>query len=335
MTRNKNKLAHRLTTSATKPQAPSVLLGCCFAAALSLHSALAQSAPAVKLIQQEKVIDVEIGGQPFTTYHFADDFIRPYVRPFLWPVRAGDGTEITIDQAQHPPLHAHQRSIWIGHSNVNGADHWKFNAKPIVPKQRHLKFDKVDGDTFAEELLWEDKEAKPMLNELRTLRFIAFPDGSRGIDFKLRFTPTEGDVTFFAGAKDTGLCPVRLLPSITREPELVNSAGGKGQEQCDMKPADWCDESGQINGKVYGVAILDHPENPRHPPLWHARRGARLSTDIFSLQTGDQVKDPKGSGNFTIKSGQAATFRYRMVIHTGNAAAAALPEKYKDYAAGK
>lgn len=295
--------------------------------------ALAEAAPEVKLFQQEKVISVEIGGRPFTTYHFADDFVHPYVRPFLWPVRASDGTEITIDQAQHPPLHAHQRSIWIGHRNVNSADHWKFEVKPVQPKQRHVRFNKVAGDTIEEELIWEDKEGKPMLGEVRTLRFIGYPDNHQGIDFTLRFTPVHDDVTFFDG-KDAGLCPIRLAPSITHDPQLVNSAGGKGEKECDMKPAEWCDESGQIDGKTYGVAILDYPENPRHPPLWHARRGARLSTDIFGLHSSNKDKYPPHAGDFTIKTGETVTFRYRMVIHTGDVTGADIPQKYKDYVAG-
>jgi hypothetical protein len=313
-----------------------ILLSCWAGVWLSQSAALAAGAPEVKLIPQEKVIQVEIGGQPFTTYHFADDFIRPFVRPFLWPVRASDGTEVTIDQAQFKELHPHQRSIWIGHHNVNGADHWKFTAKPIVPKQRHLKFDKLEADGFDEELVWEDKDGKPMMDEARTLRFIAYPDGNRAINVTLKFTASEGDdVTFFSDSGDTGLCPVRLVPSISHEPQLANSTGGKGQEECDMKPAAWCDESGQIDKKTYGVAILDYPQNLRHPPLWHAHRDARLSTDIFSLHTFDKDKYPKGAGNFTIKRGQTSTFRYRIVVHTGDAAAADIAQKFKDFAAGK
>jgi hypothetical protein len=302
---------------------------------LSGQTASAQENSAIKLIQQKGSIDVEIGGKLFTTYHYADDFVRPFVRPFLWPVRASDGTEVTLDQAQHPPLHPHQRSIWVGHHDVNGANHWNFYKNRIVPKQRHLKFDAVNNDTIVDELLWEDQETKPMLYEKRTLHFVAFPDGNRGIDFTLQFTPVTNDVTFFSDSGDTGLLGVRMVQSITHDPELTNSAGGHGGKQCNLKPADWCDESGLINGKIYGVAILDNPKNPRHPPLWHAHPDARLSADIFSLHSYNPEKYPKGAGNFTIKKGRTETFRYRVIIHAGKAADANLPEKYKDYAAGK
>jgi hypothetical protein len=36
----------------------------------------------------------------------------------------------------------------------------------------------------------------------------------------------------------------------------------------------WCDYSGTLGTEKVGVAILDHPENPRHPVRWHAGRTA-------------------------------------------------------------
>jgi hypothetical protein len=316
---------------------PFLLIVCGLAslASLAIGTALADDAPTVKLIQREKVIDVEIGGRPFTTYHFADDFIQPYTRPFFWPVRAADGTEVTIDQAQFKELHPHQRSIWIGHSSVNGANHWKITTKPVQPKQRSMAPIKASGDTIEHELAWEDKAGQPMLTEVRTMRFIAYADGARAIDFTLRFTPISGDVTFYDG-KDAGLLAIRLVPAIAGDPLLINSAGGTGNKGCSGKPAAWCDESGRINGQLYGAAILDSPNNARHPPPWHAHTDAHLGTDIFGLHAKDKDnKYPKGAGDFTIKLGQTVTFRYRLIIHTGDAAAAKITEKFSDFVVGK
>src|SRR5260221_5475373 len=94
-----------------------------------LATAATDAAP-IKITQEEKVIQVEIGGKPFTTYHFADDLGRPFVRPFFWPVRAGDGVEVTSDQLQapkdakgKPADHPHHRSISVAHGDVNSIDH--------------------------------------------------------------------------------------------------------------------------------------------------------------------------------------------------------------------
>src|SRR6478672_5417876 len=137
----------------------------------------------VQMIQADNHISVSIDGKPFTEYWYGKRDDRPYARPFFFPVLAADGTPVTADhygQKEHP----HHNSLWVGHGEVNGADHWALNGDK-TPKQRHLKFEKVTGDTIVEDLTWESKTFEPMLNERRTMKFISFPDKSRGIEFTL------------------------------------------------------------------------------------------------------------------------------------------------------
>ncbi len=285
---------------------------------------------AVKVIQHKKTIEIRIHGKLFSIYHFSDDFILPNTRPFFWPVLADDGTEVTIDHAQHPPLHAWQRSIWIGAGDVNGADQWTFKAEPI-PRQTHLRFDAVDKDGFREELIWGDKADKPMLREVRTVRFLAYRDGSRGMNIYIAFTPVAGDVTFFDN-RDHGILSVRPTPKVAEAPHFTSD---NGSNQCDGRTS-WCDESGSIDGKTYGIAIFDDPENPRHPPLWHAGPNARLATDIFLTHHGAPKHDPDHkAGDFTIAAGKTVSFRYGIVIHSGNATRARVSQKYKHFTSSK
>jgi hypothetical protein len=284
----------------------------------------------VKLVQHGKTIEVTIHGKPFTTYHFADDFILQNTRPFFWPVLAADGTDVTIDHAQHPPLHAWQRSIWIGAGDVNGADQWSFKAKPI-PKQSHIRFTKITRDGFREKLIWGDKANQPMLREVRTVRFLAYSDGSRGMNICIALTPIAGDVTFF-DHRDHGILSVRPTPEIAEEPHFTSD---DWSDRCNGR-TDWCDESGSIDGKTYGIAIFDDPGNPRHPPLWHAGPNARLATDIFLTHHGAPKHDPHHkAGDFTIASGKTVNFRYGILIHSGDAIAARISQKYKYFVATK
>jgi hypothetical protein len=73
----------------------------------------------------------------------------------------------------------------------------------------------------------------------------------------------------------------------------------------------WCEMAGSIDGGANlsaGLAMLDHPDNPRHPAPWYAG-GA-------------------GSGNFlnaallfhepmTLAAGESLTLRYRVLVHDG------------------
>ncbi len=309
---------------------------CCITFALAAARAAdargkaASNSPQIKLVAHEKSIDVDIDGKLFTTYHFADDFILPAVRPFFYPVLAADGTEMTIDHAQHPPLHAYQRSVWIGAGDVNGADHWKFKAKP-VPRQRHIKFDYILRDGFREELIWEDALGAPMLNEIRTVQFVAYTDSARQINFGLSFTPIDKDVTFF-NRGDHGILSARPNPEIAGDP--VFTADNEARE-CNHHTS-WCDESGKINGKTYGIAIFDASKNPRNPPLWHAGKDQRLATDIFLLRPDSKNGDPdRAAGDFTIKLGQTVVFRYGMLFHAGDADAGKVRERYVEFITGE
>jgi hypothetical protein len=248
------------------------------------------------------------------------------VRPFFYPVLATDGTEMTIDHAQHPPLHAYQRSIWIGAGDVNGADHWKFKAKP-VPKQRHIRFAWMNHKGFREELVWEDASGAPMLREIRTVVFGAFSDGAREIDFAVSFSPIHKEVTFF-NRGDNGILSVRPNPEIAGNPTFTASdqAGN-----CNHHTT-WCDESGEIEGRPYGIAIFDDARNPRNPPLWHAGKDQRLATDIFLTHPGAKQSDPdRAMGDFTIRVGETVVFRYGVLFHSGNAKVGNIEERFLEF----
>jgi hypothetical protein len=82
-----------------------------------------------------------------------------------------------------------------------------------------------------------------------------------------------------------------------------------------------------------GVAILDNPANPRHPAYWHTRAYGLLAANIFGVRdfTGDQSQN----GSMTVEPGQPLRFRYRVVIHSGDARAAHIAELYTEYVAKK
>jgi len=162
--------------------------------------------------------------------------------------------------------------------------------------------------------------------------------GTRGIDLTTELTAANGDVTF-GDTKEAGLAAVRVHPEIGnnekgdkhRDGVLTNSVGATGEKAIWGKPANWCDESGTINGKPYGVAIFDHPDNPRHPTTWHTREYGLHAANIFGLHDFDPKKTPKGAGDMKLAAGKSVTFKYRILFHQGDGPSAKLDEKYKDW----
>src|SRR5438309_9011332 len=109
---------------------------CTLLALAACSSEAVRANDAVKLTPGETDVRVEMAGKPFTVYHFAGADKPPFVRPFFYPVLAADGAEVTSDQIRtNPKEHPHHRSLWVGHGDVNGVDHWAFQQKPAPARQ--------------------------------------------------------------------------------------------------------------------------------------------------------------------------------------------------------
>ena len=112
----------------------------------------------------------------------------------------------------------------------------------------------------------------------------------------------------------------------------INSEGDKDRDLWG-KRAKWVDYWGAVKGKTLGIAIFDHPANPRHPTWWHARDYGLVAANPFGIH--DFEKKPKGVGDMVIKDGSAVTFRYRFVFHQGDAKSANIEALYARFAAAQ
>ena len=95
------------------------------------------------------------------------------------------------------------------------------------------------------------------------------------------------------------------------------------------KRSNWVDYSAELDGEKLGVAMFDHPSNPRHPTYWHARDYGLFALNPF----GQNAFDPKQEeSSWKIPTGQKIEFRWRVLIHPGDAQSAKVAELYKEYA---
>ena len=78
-----------------------------------------------------------------------------------------------------------------------------------------------------------------------------------------------------------------------------------------------------------GVAIFDHPANPRHPTWWHVRDYGLFAANPFGLH--EFEKKPAGAGDLTVPAGKTIAFRYRFCFHQGDDKAAGVDALYKEY----
>jgi hypothetical protein len=117
--------------------------------------------------------------------------------------------------------------------------------------------------------------------------------------------------------------------ALNSEGLTADAAAGAGGGPVWGKRARWIDYWGQIDGKTVGIAILDHPSNPRHPTHWMARGYGYIGACPFGLNSFEGK--PLGTGDMKIPAGQSVTFRYRFIFHEGSPMYADIEGQWRKY----
>jgi hypothetical protein len=259
-----------------------------------------------------------------------------------WPLE----DDIATEERDHP----HHKGLWYGHRVVNGADFWGeaagAKAGTVLGQTIHDDFLEVksgeeQGVLRARNKWVLDASGELVCTDVRTLTFHKGTDGPL-IDFDITITAGDKEVVF--GDDKDGAMSIRVPESMrvekakakgekTPQPgdgHIVTSAGQKDVPAWGTR-ADWCDYYGPDEGKTAGVAIFDHPANPRHPTWWHVRGYGLFAANPFGQAQFEKLDD-KSAGEFKIAPGQSVTFRYRFYFHAGDTDQAKVADHYRDYA---
>jgi len=296
--------------------------------------AKAHRAAGVKVSEVGEKLRVEVNGKLFTEYNFKDGPF-PYFYPVIgptgepvirhWPMKEGE------NEAQD---HRHHRSLWFTHGEVNGHDFWQGRNDRIV----HDKFLEVasglEVGTFKSQNKWVAANGKVACTDTRTHKFYNRSDGQM-MDFEITIQASHGKVVM--GDTKEGSMAIRLAPTMRVEGKvgkghIVNSEGVRDKATWGKRAA-WCDYYGPVEGQIVGVAIFDHPQNPKHPTWWHVRDYGLFAANPFGVHNFEGK--PKGTGDITIPSGQSLTFRYRFYFHKGDEKQGKVAEHYREYVVTK
>ena len=305
-----------------------------------------QASADVALHQRDDRVTVAVDGEEFTNFIFAG-----HDKPILYPLRAPGGIPLTrawpVEKgvAGEPQDHPHHESLWFTHGSVNGLDFWAPRAHGAgpdgpVPHVEHVSIDRCESGR--EGILettsrWVDTGGKPVLTEHRRMVFSGSPT-ARSIAVELRLVADSGPVTF--GDTKEGTFALRVRPQL--QPKDSNGSQGASGRLVNSeglvdgaawgKRARWVDYSGTVAGDSFGIAMLDHPANLRHPTWWHAREYGLSGANPFGIH--DFAGEAEGGGNHTISAGETLTLRYLVVLHRGDAQAAGIDGRWKVWAEG-
>jgi hypothetical protein len=292
----------------------------------------------VKIDKAGDKLRIEINGKLFTEYNYQD-----VPRPFFYPVIGPTGVpvnrhwpmkDINPDEAKD---HIHHKSLWFTHGEINGQDFWgegSSRSGNIV----HDKFLKVSSGHDVGEIVstnkYVAKDGKLVCTDTRTHRFYNTTDGQI-MDFEITIHASNGQVTM--GDTKEGSMAIRLAPTMRLKGKvgkghIINSAGDTDGKTWGKRAA-WCDYYGPVDDQIVGVAIFDHPDNPRHPTWWHVRDYGLFAANPFGIRYFENK--PAGTGDLVIPAGESLTFKYRFYFHKGDEKQGKVAEHYREYAATK
>ncbi|MFO1513638.1 MAG: PmoA family protein [Verrucomicrobiota bacterium] len=294
----------------------------------------------VRISHTNDVLRVELNGKLFTEYYYTN-----VPRPFCYPLLGPGGVAMTRN---YPMLtnapaeerdHPHHRSLWFAHGAVNGQDLWtEQNASGRIV---HRGFTEIASGTQSGVIRtlndWVDKQGKVLCTDEETFRFHAPQDDVTWLDFEITLRASNGDVTL--GDTKEGTFAIRLAETMRLKPNkdnagkptghIVNSAGVRDDKTWGKRAA-WCDYYGPVGTNIVGLAIFDHPANPRHPTWWHVRDYGLFAANPFGQHDFESLSDQR-AGDLKIPAGQSVTFRYRVVLHEGDEKKGRIAERYADY----
>lgn len=251
-------------------------------------------------------------------------------KPFVQCLRGPSGRNMLEDS---PADHVHHHGVWWGHGDVNGVDFYL-----EVPRSdgrfgriEHREWAELTDASprygFVEALEWVDDAGRPLIAERRSLHVHLADEAHYTVDLDSTYTACV-DIRF-GDTKESVMPSLRLAETITTRGgggAITSSRGGVGEEQTMGVEAEWVDYSStrrSLGGKpvTEGVAVLDHPSNPLHPPKFFCREYGPLAPWQGNYFTGPSE----------LRAGDSLRGRHRLVVHEGDVREADIAGKYARY----
>jgi len=279
-----------------------------------------QSILATKLTA-EKVgskINVSIDGKFFTSYIFSSDEKYPFFFPVNGPLSGGSVTTMRSDP------YPHHTSLYFACDQVNGGNYWQEGLERgrIISVNTEIVKEGGDSVIISGECIWSRPGALSPIKDTRKITITAPSATIRQIDFEITLNALT-DVTF----RKTGhsLFSARMATDLIVQNggTMVNAEGAKNEKETFGKKTAWMDYFGKRGSFVEGLAIMQHPSNPWYPSTWFTRDYGHFSPAVMNW--------PENGTDTFMKRGMKLSFRYRVLVHSGDQAEAKIAEAFEKF----
>ncbi|UCG60080.1 MAG: PmoA family protein [Phycisphaerales bacterium] len=328
---------------------------------ISTLTSTSWSAPNVRLIKGEDKVDVIVGGRLFTSYIYGDDLPKPALVPVCSPSGIAVSRRYPLTKLEGgSDDHLHHVGLFFAVDRVNGTNFWNYyrNDGTVEPRIKHASIQEITSGqgkgTLRTVAHWIDKHGELLLKEDRTMVFLAGgQENEYTIDLSIDLTAQKRKVVF--EDIEEGVFAIRLadclresdpknavrpgqpLPeeSIRGTGRYFSSNGDETARQVWGKRARWVALQGVKQGKVVGVAILNHPESINYPTYWHVRDYGLFSAN--PLGQGDFQRQDKYKKNrpiplrLTLEPKETVHFRFLFVVYEGVRTKEQLEERFTEF----
>ncbi len=286
----------------------------------ALEMAKAQPVNALTLVEAKDKIDVVSRGKVLTSFWYANELTKP----ILYPVFTAAGVKLTrgfpYEQVEGESSdHPHHTGIFFSYDLVNKEGFWNNATTPPQIKITEVSSELLaDGQAIITAAMdWTAKDGKVLVKENRQMTF-QISDWGYSIDFDIDLIANQQKIVF--GDTKEGMFAVRLADWFKENGgsgKYFDNEGRKGSGAIWGHRANWVAFQGPKDGKIVGIAIMNHPASVNFPTFWHVRdyglfAANPLGQGVFEHDTGVASAKPL---NLTLQAGQKAYFKFKVLVY--------------------
>jgi hypothetical protein len=291
--------------------------------------------------------DFFVGDELVTRYYTGSDLAKPY----FWPLNAPGAVPVTRGWPMEKGLpkettdHVHQKSGWFCHGDVipegvttipssdksvKGVDTWsetRGHGRIVC-----VSNEKISDSALQTRNVWQDAAGTKFLEETRVISLQAAGPG-RLLVLDINLDASICPITF--GDTKEGAIGVRVNDQIrltAKGPHsnLVDADGKSGETDVWGMFSNWCDYSGEVDGKLVGIAIFDATTNkPR--ACWHARAYGLMAANPFGRNRSGFPAQKGQTELVKLAKGEHLRFRYGIYLHTGDSNEGKVADAYEQF----
>ena len=273
---------------------------------------------------REDRVEVSLGGAPFMTFHHGTGYPKPFINPILTPGGVNMLREplSAYSEGEHP----WQRGLTLMQGAINGVDCWGEFDRPGFGRTVQDEMAVEQGPlslAIASRNTWYEGD-RPLMSDRRRYRLFDTARDAVILDVIFTLVASHGPVTI-GSTKEGGFLSIRVNPSMNASGDgrMRNAYGAGDETGCWSRRAHWMDYCGPVGGETAGFAVFDHPDNPRYPTAWHVRGYGLFAANCWMIWD-----------DYHCAADTETTFRWRVVIHSGDPEEAAIAERFLDYVDG-